>query len=186
MPSLKAALLCVSLLLPACEGACPSPPTFADVVGLQVVPYDRQMGVAGSANAVRASELRLRLELQERLYTAALPWRGGFAAWADCAPPVPAYTEQVDSLQVTSRDDYDAQHPAGTPLNDVMRLTSGGGTTALRDFLARPQGVELLTRQYLSVTVPPARTSTQRFRVRLRLANGEVYQAAADAVVLQL
>jgi hypothetical protein len=183
----RVALLSISLLLllPACESACPSPPTFVDVEGINLMHYSRQTGVLANGQVVRANDLMLRLELVERLYTASLPRRGGFAAWADCTPPEPTYTEQVDSLLVTSRNDYDAQHPAGTSLNDLIRITHRGGNVALQDFLTRPQGVESITKQYLTVTAPPARSANQQFQVRIHLVNGEVYKTAVSTIILQ-
>ena len=178
----RTALLCLSLLLPACEGPCPSPPTFVDVVGLHVIPYNRTAVVLGNNPAVRAADLQMRLELVERLYSASPPRRGGFAAWADCIPPTPTYTDQADSVRVTSRYDYDAQHPAGTSLNDIVRFSYG---TPLPDVIQRPQPVQTFTRQSLVFTVPPARAGTQQFQVRLHLVNGEVHQGSTPAFTLQ-
>ena len=185
----RAAVLGVSLLLvlPACdETDCSSfPATFVDVEGVNLIPYSRQISTLLTGQVVRANDLLLRLELRERQYSASRPSRGGFAAWADCSYPVPAYTEKIDSILVTSRSDYDAQHPAATALNDLIRITYRGGDIALQDLLATPQGVEVIKNQHLTVTAPPARSGTQQFQVRIHLVGGEVQESTIATVDLQ-
>ncbi len=181
----KTALLFAGLLLPACESTCPGPAGYVAVEGLSMIAQARPVGILAAGQQVKAQDLILRLELLERYYTTNFLPKGGFAAWADCNPKPPIYTELVDSLVVTSENDFDSRHPAGTSLNDLLRISDSGGTTMLTDFLITPRSVQTIANQHLTLTVPPTSSATQRFRARIHLTNGNVYTAVAAAVSVQ-
>ncbi|UOQ74730.1 hypothetical protein [Hymenobacter cellulosilyticus] len=177
----RVGLLCVSLLLllPACESACPNPDPTMKVDGINLILYSQQTGVLANRQMVQAKDLLLGLELVPP--TAFVPQRGGFAAWADCISASPIFIGEVDSLVVTSSNDYDAQHPAGTSLNDLARI----GTTALNDFLVSPREAKHINNQYVTLTAPPARAGNQQFQVRIHLVGGKAYKTTSSTVNLQ-
>lgn len=106
------------------------------------------------------------------------------AAYA-CSPTRPAFTEQLDSVVVRSRFDYDAQHPAGTPLNDLLDATSpySSLTKPLPAYLTEQQGRpdEQLN---LRLRSGPTVAGRQQFVVRYRLRNGESYTAQSVEMLL--
>ncbi|GAB2958081.1 hypothetical protein GCM10027048_26180 [Hymenobacter coalescens] len=158
--------------LPACDlltgekcGRGDALPYF-DVEGTDLVATSAGR-VVGAGESVRTADLRLLFTLQKRFYASA----GLVPAAVACSPAEPGYkgtTEALDSLTVTSRYDYDAQHPAGTPLNDLL-LTSPVGGTRLANLPLNDWSLQLAH--------GPAQPSTQHFVWRLRLRNGEVYTA---------
>lgn len=168
--------------LPACDGCGSLERMYIDVTGLAAVVALRQppgaatqVLVAGQSTSI--AELELRLQLNSRVYSTILAPTGGFAAMA-CDPADPEYTEVVDSLTVTSRYPFDARHPAGTALNDLLRIDNGYGTPVpLNQRLATPQSVGDFGRHGIRFAQAPTSSATQQFRVRYHQTNGEVYTA---------
>lgn len=172
----------VMIGLPACDGCGPFEKMYVDVTGLAAVvalrqPTNAAAQVLVAGQSTPAAELQLRLQLNSRVYSALLAPAGGFAAMA-CEPADPEYTEIVDSLTVTSRYPFDARHPAGTSLNDLLRIDNGYGTSvSLAQQLATPQGVGELGRHAIRLSQAPTSSATQQFRVRYHQTNGELYTA---------
>ena len=178
-------LLLVALGIgPACQLACNStscgcggPPKggYYDIEGLSLVGLDNSGSgtVLTAGNTVPLPQLRLRLTPITRYFTRLRSHPGG-VAWA-CSPAPPAFVEQLDSVLVRSRYAYDAQHPAGTPLNDVLSAYEYG-SLGLRDYLQRQAG-QPEEAMRLRLTAPPAAAGPQQFVVRYLLTNGEVYTA---------
>lgn len=185
-------LLLIALVivgLPACDTCGPFERQYVDVIGLSAVALRQAAGTtaqvltAGQASPV--AELKLLLNPDTRLYSAAPARTGGFAAVA-CEPADPTYTELIDSIRVTSSYDFDAQHPAGTVLNDLLRLdNSYGGAVSLSEVLRTPQSVPALLRRNLQFSQTPTSSTTQQFRVRYHQTNGEVYTAETVPVTVQ-
>lgn len=181
-------LLLLSILclgLPACEGGYCGGARYIDVEGVALTAYRDASTSVGEQQYVPSRELVLRLSFTERRYGGTRPRPGGFAALADCKPPT--YTEQVDSIRITSRYAYDAQHPVGAPLNDLLKTEDFGGTLinpTLSQLLTSPENAESWEGRRFQLSTPPAASGPQQFRVRLRLTNGETYDA--ETVVLNV
>jgi hypothetical protein len=203
-PALRIGLLAVltGLTLPACELLfgdrkyyCGGGHQYRDVEGVELRAYQEPVGGNAAAlqtgQSVVANRLRLYVSLQERGYGAA-PSRGGFVAWADCISP--EYTEEVDSVTIFSRYAYDARHPAGTSLNDIVQVVatvnsgvpSPGTPVTLLSQVQPPYSAEAWTVQALKLTVAPAQAGTQQFRLRYHQTNGEVYEAETPLLTVQL
>ncbi|HEX8656569.1 MAG TPA: hypothetical protein VF690_03505 [Hymenobacter sp.] len=132
--------------------------------------------------AVTSRELRLRVELSERHYSA-IPVQGLISAAYAC-DPVPAGSlgsaERMDSLSITSLYDYDALHPAGTPLANVLEIVGKSQFPVP----SRQNPVEPFRFAELSLKQPPATEGPQKFRIYYRQTNGEIYTAETVAVTL--
>ena len=92
----------------------------------------------------------------------------------------------MDSVTIISRYDYDARHPAGTSLNDIVQVIStvnsavvspGTPVTLLSQGQGTPYSAEIWRVQGLKLTVSPAQAGPQQLRVRYHQTNGEVYEA---------
>jgi hypothetical protein len=166
-------VLMVSGVLPSCEKPyCDT--RYLDVEGLTFVARTSRPQLVAANEAVYSQELQLDIILQTRGYGLNLP-RGGFSAFADCRPA--DYTELGDSLVITSSFDYDGQHPAGTPLNDLLTLRVNlAGGEPFQPYQADQRAVMFRQR--------PATSGPQQFRVYYRQTNGEVY--TAETVVMNL
>ncbi|SHL69177.1 hypothetical protein [Hymenobacter psychrotolerans] len=187
MKKLLLALL-ISVGLPACETCGPFKQEYYDIVGLQAL-LMRQTAAAvqvlTTGQRVSAADLQLQLRLDTQLYSAQPAPTGGFAAMA-CDYPSPSYTESIDSLTVTSRYDYDAQHPAGSSLNDLVQLEDEyGQQISLREWLVVPRQIGSFPNMVFRFRQAPAGSLVQQFRVRQHQTNGEVYTAETVAIEIQ-
>jgi len=105
-----------------------------------------------------------------------------------CSPVDPPFAEQLDSLAITSRYDFDEEHPAGTPLNDILELQDSQRNTSdfvrLPNYLQLRQGLpdQLLVLRFTGRTGARTGFPRQQFQVYYRLTNGEVH--TAETVVL--
>ncbi|QNH61506.1 hypothetical protein [Hymenobacter sediminicola] len=179
----------VSIGLPACEKCGPFKKEYYDIVGVQALLLRQPAGAAGqvltTGQSVSTADLQLRLRLDTRLYSARPASTGGFAAMA-CDPTGPEYTEAIDSLTVTSRFDYDAQHPAGSSLNDLVQLENEyGQLIPLREWLAVPRVVGEGPDPAFRFRQVPASSLVQQFRVRYHQTNGEAYTTETVAIEIQ-
>ncbi|AII51173.1 hypothetical protein [Hymenobacter sp. APR13] len=166
-------LLMVSGIMPGCdEPYCTS--RFLDVEGISLVANTSSTQPVVTNATVYSLALQLKCTLQTRGYGVQLP-QGGFRTFADCKPP--DYTEWGDSVVVTSRFDYDLQHPAGASLNDLLDLEAR--LTNVQQF--HPVDLDQNTFRFLQ---RPATSGPQQFRVYYRQTNGEVY--TAETVVMNL
>ena len=176
--------------LPACDlliNPCgrDNPATFYDVQGIGIVvirlPANRPMENVSAGASVASQELLLRLNLQERYYTAR-PTAGFLSAAYACSPAEPGSkgsAELVDSLSVTSAYNYDAAHPAGTSLLDIF-----GPRVFAQPAPSRQAPQEPFRSVDLGLRTLPAASGPQQFRVYYRQTNGEVY--TAETVVFSL
>ncbi|RIY07614.1 hypothetical protein D0T11_16165 [Hymenobacter rubripertinctus] len=146
------------------------------------------VAVLGAAESVSRGQFALRLGLETRL-VAAQEYRAGWGAAAyACSPVGPAFTERVTAITVTSSNALDAQHPAGSALNDVLSvydLSGNGGTySLLSDYVQqRAQQPELLLELRLA-NAATASTGPQQFTVVYQLSNGEQYTAQTVPLML--
>lgn len=192
----KLLLLPLLLLgLPACELLCTDccgskPMGRYDVNGALLTATTVANGnlvVLGPDAQLKGTALELRLALQTLIVAARRTGGGGMAYACSPADPTPIQ-ERLDSVAITSRFDFDAQHPAGTPLNDlleVQRFYNGQQTlVALTTYLAGQQGQpeDQLVLKFAGSGSPAS--ARQQFRVFYRLTNGEEY--IAETVSLQL
>ena len=189
----KCALLALLVLgTPACgllgnECGRNNPATYYDVqgadVGLSRQPTDRPWEVAAAGATVSSRELRLRASLKERHYTSQ-PSLGLMSAAYACSP-VPAgslgSTERMDSISITSAYAYDAAHPAGTPLNDVLEAPAWPQWPQ-QPSRRTPQ--EPLRFVEFSFKVPPIAAGPQKFRLYYHQTNGEVYTAETTEITV--
>jgi hypothetical protein len=179
------------LSLPACDLL-----SGTDKCGGDSLPYYDVQGVrfwamqpgqqVQSGSTASVATLSLRLDLDVRYYSAAPAPAGRFLAAAmACDPAPPGFrgtTERIDSLVIRSRYDYDAQHPAGSSLNDILLVDNS--THSLAHHLQGGQK-EPSQQLWLRLSAAPTRSATQEFVVRYRLTNGEVYTAATPAFRIQ-
>ena len=189
------ALLTAALLLTlagACKKQCTNSccnetfsASFYDVTGMVLVALDQGRTpalVLPSGGAAAAGSLALQVRPNVRLYSWQAPARpaagGLFPAAYACLPPSPTFTEQLDSLTIRSRFDYDARHPAGTSLNDLLVATDEYRRLPLPlpDYLTQYPG-QLAIQLELRLASAPAQPGRQQFVVRYRLRNGETYTA---------
>lgn len=168
-------LIILCLVLPACEGGYCGGHPYNDVEGVALTPYRDANTVVEDRQSVASRDLVLRMTFKTRGYGAVPLRRGGFSALADCENP--AFKEQVDSVTVTSRYAYDAQHPAGASLNDLLTTGQGSalGTPTLSQRLTSPENAEVWSFVELRFQQLPASSGPQQFRLRCHLTNGEVY-----------
>ncbi|WP_156109000.1 hypothetical protein [Hymenobacter sp. APR13] len=181
------AALAGAALLPACadeDDACryDAVPRFYRTQAVALVASSQRTGQLLADNEpVAAADLRLAVQLQKTYYghQPARRWQLLPAAYACPPAPAPGYlgTPQVlDSVVLRSRYPYDAQHPAGASLNDLLlEADTGQPLPARASRSAEPQ---------LQLRVPPAAAGPQQFVVRYRLADGTMY--SAQTPVLQL
>ncbi|NVO33519.1 hypothetical protein [Hymenobacter lapidiphilus] len=162
-------------------------PTYYDVQGLSASLARQPAAAAAETLAPNATvarqEFRLRLRLQERYYAAAaVPGIMG-AAYA-CPPAAPSgllgTAERADSLSITSAHPYDAAHPAGASLLDLLLDTAD--VAAQLPSPRQPQ--EPFRWVDFALRTPPAVAGPQRFRIYYRQTNGEVYRAETVTVTL--
>lgn len=181
----------LTLVLPACNLLCGdccdlAPPGNYDITGTLLTALGTDAGrnatVLAANASVRATDLRLHLALDTRLIASYRPVGGNGVAYA-CSPQEPGFTERLDSLAVTSGFDFDAQHPAGTPLNDLLVSTSDWAET-LTDYLQAQASHPSVAWPLFTLRNAPAQAGPQQFRVFCRLTNGEEY--TAQTPVLQL
>lgn len=186
----KRLLLALTVLgLPACDligpkcgrGANVLP--YFDVEGVFLIAQE-QGRVLTTDEPISFDALQLQLRLQQRFYAAGGGL--GFTAAAYACDPAPngyrGTSETLDSVVVTSRYDYDARHPAGKPLNDLLRFHHGysAGTLAQLDV----KTLDLNDWTWV-LTQGPASASTQQFVVRYYLRGGETYAAETPRLTLR-
>jgi hypothetical protein len=90
--------------------------------------------------------------------------------------------EVVDSLEVRSTNVYDAAHPAGSSLNDLLVNQASGQVlpaTPVRGAAPELNGLPLQLRQ------GPSQMGPQQFVLRYRLTNGETYTARTPVFELR-
>ncbi|WP_158010853.1 hypothetical protein [Hymenobacter lapidarius] len=177
--------------MPACgllgnECGRANPATYYDVQGIEAFvtrqPMDQPWATVAPSGIVASRELRLRVGLKERHYSV-VPVQG-FMSVAYACSPVPAGSlgsaERMDSLSITSLYNYDALHPAGTPLTDLL------GVDGRPQFPApsRRNPLEPFRYAEISLLSPPVTTGPQQFRVYYRQTNGEVYTTQTAAVTV--
>ncbi|MBC6697758.1 hypothetical protein [Hymenobacter sp. BT190] len=181
------AVLAGAALLPACadaDDACryDAVPRFYRTQAVELSASSQRTGQPLTSNEpVAAADLLLAVQFQKAYYgnQPARHWQLLPAAHACPPAPAPGYlgTPQVlDSMVVRSRYAYDAQHPAGASLNDLLLETDTGQPLPARaSRSAEPR---------LQLRVPPAVAGPQQFVVRYRFADGTMY--SAQTPVLQL
>lgn len=191
---MKRLFLILTLLipLPGCEDQCGDDVAkFFDVQGIKwqadrVSLSGQTIGTLRSGETVDRASLQLRLAVVARYYSLQRTTAGQAFA---CTPAPLGYqgtSERVDSLVVLSRYDYDAAHPAGRPLNDLLKV----------DELLVLQGVQVTSRSIakadgqpvqgllLQLTQAPTASAQQQFIVRYRQTNGELYVAETPMITI--
>ncbi|MCC2547951.1 hypothetical protein LJY25_15995 [Hymenobacter sp. BT175] len=184
-------LLLVTLLgLPACglfTEKCvvvPAPPYY-DVEGVQLLAAQHPAGQSqqplATGQSVAGFDARLEFRVTARFYGAVSPPGGWLAGAYACSPSPPAgylgTTERIDSFTVVSAYAFDAAHPAGTSLNDVL-VDEASGQVLDQALVSVLQGRGYFPRElYLCLRRPPATPGNQQFTVRYHQTNGESYSA---------
>lgn len=171
-------LLAIAPIGAAIEGcnSCGSEgvPGFFDVQGLIFNATQQGRAIAAGESAA-ATDIQLLVRLQTRYY-GQQPARSGWlpAAYA-CSPLDAGYKgseEVLDSLVVRSAYVYDAAHPAGASLNDL--LVDQGNSLPLPP---KPAPNQMPYAPVLRLRQAPSQVGLQQFVVRYRLTNGEIYTA---------
>lgn len=157
-------------------------PAFFDVQGLLFNATQQGRAIATGESAV-ATDVQLVVQLQTRYY-GQQPVRSGWlpAAYA-CSPLDPGYKgseEVLDSLVVRSAYAYDAAHPAGASLNDLL-VDQGNGTP----LPPKPGPNQMPYAPALRLRQGPSLAGPQQFVVRYRFTNGEIHTARTPVFTLR-
>jgi hypothetical protein len=163
------------------------PDKFYDLQGLTLAAIRPATGQSVTAGeTVTAAEVLLEIKHQVR-YHATQPVRAGWLPAAYACPPTPyagykGTTEILDSLVVRSVFVYDASHPAGAAINDLLLEKETGKPlppVPAQHTSPALYGLQLRFRQ------APAQAGPQQFVVRYRLTNGETYSARTPVFTLR-
>jgi hypothetical protein len=142
--------------------------------------------VLTAGEAVPFTDLELDVQLQTRYYSFQRRHSSWLSAAYACPPaPMPGHggtTERLDSLVIKCVFAYDATHPAGASLNDL--LVDRDNVKALPD-APEPGSQPSLYSLRLRLRQGPAQAGTQQFILRYRLTNGEIYTASTPTVELR-
>ena len=160
---------------------------FFDVQGVVLNAFRANTNQPIVADAsVAAADIRLEVNLQARYYGFRARQSGWLpAAYAYEPSQIPGFggtTEVLDSLEVRNTNAYDAAHPAGSSLNDLLVNQSSGlplPVAPARGAAPEQHGLRLQLRQ------GPTQAGPQQFVLRYRLTNGETYVARTPRLVLQ-
>jgi hypothetical protein len=164
-----------------------SPEAFFDVQGVLLTAFRATTYQLLSPNeSIAAADIRLEVRPQVRYYSFRACRAGWLPSAYACPPtPTPGYkgtSEVLDSLAVRCVYTYDAAHPAGSSLNDLLFNESDGQVlppVPLRGTALEQQGLSLRLRR------APAQPGPQQFVVRYRLTNGETYTARTPVLALR-
>lgn len=158
---------------------------FFDVEGLHFTAQQRGQPV-GAGESVAAADIRLVIELQARYYSQDRALSTWLPAAVACPPtPIPGYkgtSEVLDSVVVRCVYAYDAAHPGGAAVNDL--LLTEEDAQPLPAAPARNTQPALYP-QGLRLRQAPAQPGLQQFVVRYRLTNGEIYTARTPVFTLR-
>ncbi|AHJ96361.1 hypothetical protein [Hymenobacter swuensis] len=141
--------------------------------------------VLAAAEPVSRSQFALRFGLDTRLVAA---HRVGWGAAYACSPVEPKFTELVTAITVTSNNALDAQHPAGSSLNDLLSVYEVVGNPVadglLSDYVQRRAQQPALVLELRLANPAAASTGPQQFTVVYQLSNGETYTAQTSPLTL--
>ena len=163
------------------------PDKFYDLQGLTLAAIRPATGQAVAAGEeAAAADVLLEIQHQVRYY-GTQPVRSGWLPAAYACPPTPyagykGTTEILDSLVVRSVFAYDAAHPAGAAINDLLLERETG--KSLPPVPAPSTGPALFDVQ-LRFRQGPSQAGPQQFVVRYRLTNGETYTARTPVFTLR-
>lgn len=136
--------------------------------------------------SIAAAGIRLEVNLQARFYSFKIHQSSWLTTAYACEPSQTGgyggTVEGLDSLVVRSVYAYDAVHPAGSSINDL--LVNQSNRQALpavpeRGTVPELNGLSLQLRQ------GPAQAGPQQFVLRYRLTNGKTYTARTPVFTLQ-
>jgi hypothetical protein len=158
-------------------------PSFFDVQGLTFDAIRQGQAVAAGESVV-ADDVQLVVQLQARYYGLQPVFSGWLPAAYACEPSRTAgykgSEEVLDSLVVRSTYAYDAAHPAGASLNDLLVDQSNSKTLP-----AKPAPNQMPYAPALRLLSKPTQAGPQQFVVRCRFTNGEVYTARTPVFTLR-
>ncbi len=113
-------------------------------------------------------------------------------ATADPASPLEVCKEKIDSLTITTVDDYDDLHPAGSKINDITGIDWYGFNTvntfrkmSLNSFMSnvnRPIEGETLVFYLLK---PPKTTRQVAVNIHIKISDGSVFDLNSQAVTIE-
>lgn len=142
---------------------------------------------------VTAKNFVWRILFEQELYcknTSSLPSFFPTAA-ADIAPPKAICKEKIDSIVVTTVNDYDNLHLAGSQINDILGIQWYGisayrtfSKEKLTDFLAnanRPIEGELFV---LYLRQAPAATRNLQVNIHIKISDGQVFDLQSQPLIL--
>ena len=91
--------------------------------------------------------------------------------------------ERLKSLTVITLNNFDTQHPANAPINDLLTVATASGTFDLTTFLKTDTTRIKRTGYTLKLKQKPAADFAAK--VILELQNGEIYSATTESVKIQ-
>ena len=159
---------------------------YFDVEGLAFAVIHRGQALA-AGQSVAAAEISLAIQLQMRYYSQRpVPVPATWLPAAYACPPAPlaghkGTSEVLDSLVVRCVFAYDAAHPAGAVVNDLLTDENGRALPPAPAPGTRPTGYQ----QELRLRQAPAQAGPQQFALRYRLTNGETYTARTPVFTLR-
>ena len=96
--------------------------------------------------------------------------------------------ERLDGLTVVTENDYDAEHPAGSSIVDLLEVQFElpNDTQPLNDYLANQ--TETIQSQVLQLNLlrAPASDGAFQFTIQVDLSTGEQYEATSAPVYIRL
>ncbi|MFV1984850.1 MAG: hypothetical protein ACC657_14990 [Thiohalomonadales bacterium] len=113
-----------------------------------------------------------------------------------CTRALPATYEIISAINITSNNDFDAMHPAGSNLNDLFTVeyTHGTGVDAdfylngvkkytLNEFVAAaPQGMRKI---HLKLIQDPVISKIQNFKIEYTQTDGDYYEMFLENIIFE-
>lgn len=94
--------------------------------------------------------------------------------------------EIIKNITVTTANAFDADHPAGSNINDLVATVDNSGNLApLGDFLKKNNSTIKRNLFYLRFTKWPQRSFKFKAKVKIELTNGEQYEAESTTVTFE-
>jgi len=94
-------------------------------------------------------------------------------------------TEKIKDFTITTINDFDNEHPAGSSINDLL-ITGDfqGNFLPFDEFLNNQTGFIMQEWRILKLKKPPVLNPEFNFKIRLELSTGEIYEKAGFPIYI--
>jgi hypothetical protein len=198
---LLTSILSIGFALPSCVDQCeninPVKNSF-DIEGIELNNYPSDAvpgGALPDSSAVNGFSYRLNLDFMVSYFDVSAMPKPGFnfslmnEGLARCIQQDPGYLgskEKIKSMEIVALTDFDADHLAGSTINEFFELFSiEQGFRDLNQFLLTNLSFVKEETIVLRLKKMPELDSYFKVRVDLELENGETYSTESLGVVLQ-